>query len=275
MNIGVGVGRQELTVTDEGIVEFDLGDIARAGEGERGAFGIDEGDEEIVDADEASGDFAGGGGDGDGGGGDAGSAASATAAGARHEPGLLKLFGIGDAGGDAVEVGVATGAGFGEVGGTGGGVAGDDGGRGHAGGVIAANFEVVDEGGNVRDLRRGEVELGHAFAAFANNGSDEFAVLIIEDEGGADEVGSAGAAAGIDAVAKGAVNAVDGLTAFEGSGVRGWSLGEGGGAAEGRGLWRGDGGLGVDGEERGNARGRSKESKHDEIDAIPDMLVTE
>ena len=48
----------------------------------------------------------------------------------------------------------------------------------------------------------GEVELGHAFAAFANNGSDEFAVLIIEDEGGADEVGSAGAAAGIDAVEK-------------------------------------------------------------------------
>lgn len=70
------------------------------------------------------------------------------------------------------------------------------------------------------------------------------------------------------------MNAIDGLTAFEGSGVGGWSLGEGGGAAEGRGLWRGDGGLGVDGEERGNARGRSKESKHDEIDAIPDMLVT-
>ena len=276
MNVGVGVGGQELTVTDEGIVEFDLGDIARAGEGERGAFGIDEGDEEIVDADEASGDFAGGGGDGDGGGGDAGSAnaASATAAGARHEPGLLELLGVGDAGGDAVEVGVATGAGFGEVGGASGGVAGDDGGRGHAGGVIAANFEVVDEGGNVSDLRRGEVELGHAFAALANNGSDEFTVLVIEDEGGADEVGSAGAAAGIDAVAEGAVNAVDGLTAFEGGGVGGWSLGKGGGATEGRGRWRGDGGLGVDGEERGNARGRSKESKHGGINAITDMLVT-
>ncbi len=262
-------------MTDEGIVEFDLGDVAVTGEGERGAFGIDERDEEIVDADEASVDLAGGGGDGDRGGRDAGGAgAAAAAAGAGHEPGLLELFRVGDAGGDAVEISVAAGAGLGEIGGAGGGVAGDDGGRGHAGNVIAADFEIVDERGDVGNLGGREVELGHAFAAFSNDGADEFAVLVIENEGGADEVGSAGAASGIDAVAEGAMDAIDGLAAFEGGGVGGWTFREGGGTAEGRGLGWGYRGLGVDRKERGKVGGRTEDSKHDALDAITDMLVT-
>ena len=152
VDVGVGVGGRELAVTDERIVEFDLGDVARADERERGAFAVDERDEEIVDADEPSVHLAGVGRDGDGRRGDVGSASAATG----HESGLLQLVGVGDASSGAVEIGVAIRAGFGERGGADGWVAGNDGGRGHAGEVVlklwikAAMPEICVEAGRKR-----------------------------------------------------------------------------------------------------------------------------
>ena len=49
----------------------------------------------------------------------------------------------------------------------------------------------MDEGGDVGKLGRGEIELGHAGAAFGGDLSDELAVLIVENEFGADQAGSA------------------------------------------------------------------------------------
>lgn len=70
-------------------------------------------------------------------------------------------------------------------------VVGDDGGRSHAGHVIAAHFEAVDESGNARDLSFREIEPGHAGATFLDDGTDEFAVFVIEHYSGADQIRAA------------------------------------------------------------------------------------
>ena len=105
------------------------------------------------------------------------------------------------------------------------GVADDDVGGTVAGGVVAADAEAVDEGRDVGELGGGEVELRHADAAFGGDLSDELAVLIFENDFGPDEAGSAfAAAAGILAVAEGALGAVDRFAALDNRGVGGRAL---------------------------------------------------
>jgi hypothetical protein len=89
----------------------------------------------------------------------------------------------------------------------------------------------MDESGDVGDLWFGEIERRHAAigAAVLYDGSDELAILIVKDELSAQEIGAAFAAAGIGAVAEGAIHSIEGFAAIHHRGVGGWALRIGGG----------------------------------------------
>jgi hypothetical protein len=110
-------------------------------------------------------------------------------------------------------------------------VAHNDAGRSHAGDIIAADFEVMDISGNIGNLRLGQVDLGHFTAAIHDNGSDEFALEVIEDEFRTEEIGAAFPAPRVRAVAKIAVDTIDCFASLERGGIglrmggeRGWTL---------------------------------------------------
>jgi hypothetical protein len=79
----------------------------------------------------------------------------------------------------------------------------------------------VDEGRDIGNLRLGEIERGHAAigAPVLYDGSDQFAVLIVEHELGAQQVRPTLAAARVGAVAEGAIHAVERLAAIHHGGV--------------------------------------------------------
>ena len=145
-------------------------------------------------------------------------AAEASAA-AGHQPGLLKHSRIGELRAEALEVagdGMAAGAFRFEVGLAGVRIADHDIGGPVARGVVAAHAEAVNERGDVGELRRGQVELGHARAALRRDLSNELTVLILEDDFRANQAGSAfAAAASVLPVAKGALRAVKRLAALD------------------------------------------------------------
>lgn len=211
-----------------GIVNFDFGDVAIAGKRALGAIGRAQCYKEIVNADETSFGLRTGG--GRHGYGDGRNSRLTSAPRPGNEPGLLELFRVRNAGGDGFEIagnGMASGAGFLEICFAGFCVANDDAGRSHAGSVVAADLEVVDESGDVCDLDWREIKLRHAFAAIADDGADEFAVSIVENKFGAEEIGPTLASTGVGAVAEIAVDTVERLAALERGGI-GWrTLGEG------------------------------------------------
>jgi hypothetical protein len=137
---------------------------------------------------------------------------------------LLEHFRVGELRAQSFEIagdGVALGALGGEGRLAGLSVAHQDGGREIARGVVAVDSEAVQEGGDIGDLGGVEIEFGHAGigAAVLHDGRDELAVLVIEDELGADQIRSALSAAGVGAVTEGAVDSPSGLAAVDNCGV--------------------------------------------------------
>lgn len=130
------------------------------------------------------------------------------------------------------------------------GVADDDGVGPIAGTVVAVDAEAVEVGREVGGLGGGEIVLGHhgAFDALAQYGGEFFALVIVQYDLGADEVGSHVAASGVLAVAEAAFGgeesfaAIDLVGGGEGAlgigGSSGSTGGQGGGGSDGRaGSW--------------------------------------
>src|SRR5580658_7301087 len=105
---------------------------------------------------------------------------------------------------------MATGAGGLEVGLAGCGVADHDAGRTVARDVIAGDAEAVNEGGDIGNLGRAQVEFWHAAVrtAVLHYGCDGFTILIAQHDFRTNQVGTALAATGIRAMAETALDAV-------------------------------------------------------------------
>src|SRR5262249_30249622 len=102
-------------------------------------------------------------------------------------------------------------------------VADDDARRLHARRVVAGGGEAVDEGDDVLNLRVCEAEPGPPAvgAAVLHHRRDQLAVLVVEDDGRAQQARSAVAAARVRAVAERAVDAVERSAALDGRGIAG------------------------------------------------------
>lgn len=235
MHVGVAVFFEQLQMGGEWIMHFHFGAVffgEREGVFEAGL--VSDGDAEIVELVQDAGiGFAGGERDDGGFAGAVEAFGIGGAARAGVEEGFLQKVGR-EAGADVGEIaggGVAAGAAaFAvEIGFAGFGVAGDevqDLIAATVGGELVAGFE---KGRDVGDLGgRGGGEGGHAFvgAAVEDDGADVVAVVVVEDEGGADEIGAALAAFGVGAVAEAAGGDEFLFAAFDGGGVRRFADGE-------------------------------------------------
>src|SRR6188474_3608948 len=102
----------------------------------------------------------------------------------------------------------------------------DDGLRPLAGVVVAVHAEAMQERGNVADLCGRERELRHALigTSVQDDGTDQLAVLIVEDDRGAQQARPTVAPARVAAMAERAVGAVHASPALERGGI-GWRSG--------------------------------------------------
>src|ERR1051326_407601 len=92
--------------------------------------------------------------------------------------------------------------------------------------VVAGGFERVNEGRDVRDLARRQLELRHAAIgpSVLDDRSDQLPVLIVEDDSGSQQARAAVAAARVGAVAERAVDAVERASALDRRGVGGRAI---------------------------------------------------
>ncbi len=225
---------QQLAMALHGIVDLNLRYVAIAAEGAQRAVGEPNRDKEVVDADEPSlhvfsrrqghdgSDCAGRG--------SIGGAATASTTAPTGYPGVLQHLGIGNLGGDSLQIagdGVATTAPGGEVRLAFARIANQDAGRWQADGGRHAlpsdgPFNTAHVGGHRLGIVGAHGDGRHAciLTAALDDGNDQFAILVAQRDLGAEQVGSAHiAAAEIGAMTAGTTDAVQRLAASDLRGV--------------------------------------------------------